>query len=68
MENEDLDPDYEIEEIILTLEAIKEHGSGSMNPWKALLCLAKEIFEIKRQRSEDIRCRSLKGSNNLPIN
>lgn len=44
MENKtDTDPDYTLEEIILTLEAIKEHGSGSMNPWKALLCLAKEI-------------------------
>lgn len=49
MENKepDLDPPYELEELILTLEAIKEHGSGSMNPWKALLCLAKEINELK---------------------
>jgi hypothetical protein len=43
----DQDLPYELEEVILILESIKEHGSGSMNPWKALLCLAKEIRELK---------------------
>ncbi len=45
MENNepDLDPPYELEEVILILE----DGYGSMNPWKALLCLAKEVRDIK---------------------
>jgi len=46
---QDLDPPYELEEVILTLEAIQKHGSGSINPWKALLCLAKKINELKRE-------------------
>lgn len=45
----DVDPDYELQEIILTLEAIKEYGSGTMNPWKAILCLAKEINQLKKE-------------------
>lgn len=42
------DPSYELDEIILTLEAIQKHGSGSFNFCKAVLTLAKEIKEIKK--------------------
>jgi len=44
MKNEE--PPYELDEIILTLEAIKKNRSGPINPWACLLCLCKEIKKI----------------------
>ena len=52
MEN-DLDAPYELNEIILTLEEIKERElKCQINLWKALLCLSKEIKELKDKSKE----------------
>ena len=45
---------YTLDELIKTLELIKENGEGELNFAKAYYCLALEIKKLKLKSSEDV--------------